>query len=175
MVRKAYYMYEKDGFTAPKLFHELDRCKKPRFGKANAIGVQLYEWYKQQPSKARKTRRAFYGQLKVLNSLEAAKSEAEGKAPELVNLNARKRKHWLRRWAKRYNVSFRAVNKKFKLSNAERVKRLGAFWRDVIRVRMGLAYMGVKTVSHFLHPWLQLPLETFWFKIGMRRHCGRMS
>ena len=45
---------------------------------------------------------------------------------------------WLDSWQTRYGVSFRKINKKYKLSAAERMARLGIHWRDSIRVRKHL-------------------------------------
>ena len=139
MIKKAHVLYMADKFTVPKIFHELGRCRTPYTQNANPIGVALYDLYKNQRSKARKTRRLFYDDIRVFNALLEEHCMATGDTPQMVNLDNRKRRRWLTSWAKQYNVSFRVVNKKYKLSNDERTIRLGQLWRDIIRVQQGLA------------------------------------
>jgi len=109
--RKAHNLYAASAFDAPKLFGELGRYRMPSQKEESTIGIALYDWHKKQPSKARKTKRAYYLQIRNLNELLAEQSSREGPQPKLVNLDNRKRRRWLARWAKRYNISFRQINK----------------------------------------------------------------
>ena len=71
-----------------------------------------------------------------------------------IDVSNRKRREWLNKWGKRFNVSFRKTNKKFKLKPEERDRRRGMLWRDVIRVRRGLDENG----NVPMQSWDQTPL-----------------
>ena len=85
------------------------------------MAVDLYKWYLQLAPQQRKTRWLFYDQIGVLNDKYANNPDVNP-----VDLSFRKKKKaWLARWSKRFNVSFRKVNKKYKLRPEECERRLG--------------------------------------------------
>ena len=55
----------------------------------------------------------------------------EADRPKLPKIN----RSWLARWRKRYRVSYKCTSIVYKVPKATLVKRLGVFWRNVIRIR----------------------------------------
>ena len=122
----------KGKFVAPALFQEMGRNRLLKNHLPSSIGVALYDWYKDLPTKARKTRRAFYAQIARLNELFKVNGGG-GRPVGLVDLNNRKWRRWLKAWALRYNVSFRKINRKFKLSQEERTTQGFSFWPSPVQ------------------------------------------
>ena len=140
MAKRAHADFKKGAFkeVAQVDFAKKVRARAPGIYAAAESGDRLYAWYKDLPPQARKTRRAFYNQIKLLNRLNKEECAQTGATPTPIPTDVKKRRQWLTRWAKRHMVSFRKTNRHFKLDAITRTQRLGVFWRDAIRIRRAL-------------------------------------
>ena len=140
----------KGKFVAPTLFQEMHRTRLLKNQLPSTIGVALYDWYKDLPNKARKTRRTFYAQIAFLNHMFQEKAMVDGRPFTPVTLDNRKRRRWLKAWSLRYNVTFRKINKKFKLSREERTTQ-GFFhaWAWVFGKRVECSVMVLTFLEYF--------------------------
>ena len=151
LVKRAHKNFKHGHFVEAEVFFESKRYRTSCSTKKapHPVAIDLYQWYLQLAPGQRKTRRLFYDQIAVLN-----KKYENNPDVHPINLSNRKRRTWLARWAKRFNVSFRKVNKKYKLRPEECERRLGIQWRDMIRIRRGLSEKGNVPIQS----WDQTPL-----------------
>ena len=148
LAKRAYKNFKAGHFVVSEVFAESKKYRTAMQKAPHPVAVAFYQWYLQLPARQRKTRRLFYDQIAVLNGELPKDSDVP------IDVSNRKRRGWLSKLGKRFNVSFRKTNKKFKLKLEERERRLGKLWRDVIRVRRGLAKNG----NVPMQSWDQTPL-----------------
>ena len=142
MVLKAYRLYMADEFLVTRGAGKIGttyRSTTAHNRSVDEVSNGLYEWYKQAPPRARKGRVSFYRRTKLLYAAYVATCKANGTEPKRCGgVQMRNRRRWLDTWAESRGISFRAPNKKMKLSREEWIKRIGMYWRDSIRVRYHL-------------------------------------
>ena len=142
MLLKLYKAYKEGQFLPSRAAGSLGStyrsiaCKTPS---VEAISTALYEWYLRTPPHARKGRASFYRRIRILHTAYLEQCKKEKREPEKFGgMSRRNRRRWLDMWAKSKGISFRVLDKKFKLSRDDWLKRLGMYWRDCIRVRYQL-------------------------------------
>ena len=86
MMKSAYKDFKNGSFKDSELYHETKpyRSSLAPSQKPHSVAVRLYEWYKEQPTRLRKTTGSFYEQIEVLND-----TLDEGEKP--INVSVRKR------------------------------------------------------------------------------------
>ena len=68
MMKRAHKDFKNGSFKDSELYQETKRYRSSLAPsqKPHSVAVRLYEWYKEQPTRLRKTRGLFYQQIEVL-------------------------------------------------------------------------------------------------------------